>query len=193
MKGNEALLALVRAFAEADFPYMVVGSYSSNFFGIPRSTKDADIVVHASSEKWVEFPKILPDGVELDDQMSFEMVNSTRREILRIRDSVFEIELFRLSEDAHDQARFARRRREEILPGEFVYLPSPEDVIVQKLRWSAAAKRPKDFSDVVAVMQVQGNRLDWAYIEKWCGEHGTLGILAQAKVEAAPAWEDDLE
>jgi hypothetical protein len=41
-------------------------------------------------------------------------------------------------------------------------------------------------------MAVQGKRtLDWPYIEKWCASHGTLEVLAQAKAEAALAWEDD--
>ena len=184
MKGNDAVFALVRAFDQAGFPYMVVGSYSSNFYGVPRSTKDADMVVHLSAKNWADLPSVLPAGIVIDDQMGFEMVTSTRREILRIPGSAFEIELFRLSHDPHDQARFRRRRPEEIFPGVSVYLPSPEDVIIQKLRWSAAAKRPKDFSDVVAVLQVQGNGLEWDYIRKWCGEHGTLGVLDKARKEA---------
>ena len=46
MNGTDALLALTRAFEDAGLPYMIVGSYSSNFYGIPRSTKDADLVVN---------------------------------------------------------------------------------------------------------------------------------------------------
>lgn len=192
MKGTDSLLSLIAAFAREQIPYMIVGSYSSNFYGIPRSTKDADLVVHLGSSEWAKLPEVLPDGIELDDQMSFEMVTSTRRELLRVKDSLFQIELFRLSEDAHDQARFARRHKVEIFPGAEVFLPSAEDVIVQKLRWSLGAKRPKDFADAVAVMQVQGKALDWSYIETWCAEHGTLEVLAEAKEAATPAWEDDV-
>ena len=191
MSGTESLLELVTVFELSDIPYMIVGSYSSNFYGIPRSTKDADLVVHLPSPEWAKLPGLLPDGIEMDDQMSFEMVTSTRRELLRVRDSLFQIELFRLSDDLHDRSRFERRRKVEIFPGVEVFLPTAEDVIVQKLRWSLGAKRPKDFADVVAVMQVQGRLLDWPYIEEWCADHGTLEVLAQAKAEAALAWEDD--
>ena len=191
MTGTESLLELVAAFENAGIPYMIVGSYSSNFYGIPRSTMDADLVVHLPSAGWAKLPGILPDGIEMDDQMSFEMVTSTRRELLRVKDSLFQIELFRLSDDSHDRSRFERRRRVEIFPAVELFLPTAEDVIVQKLRWSLGAKRPKDFADVVAVMQVQGRALDWTYIEKWCAAHGTLEVLAQAKAEAALAWEDD--
>ncbi len=47
----------------------------------------------------------------------------------------------------------------------------------------------KNGDDAVAV---QGKRaLDWPDIEKWCADHDTLGVLAQAKAEAALAWEDE--
>lgn len=57
---------------------------------------------------------------------------------------------------------------------------------------AAVGRRSKDFDDVVAVIGVQGEAaLDWAYIGKWCAEHGTLELLAEAKVAATPAGESD--
>lgn len=191
MSGTDSLLKLVAAFDAADVPYMIVGSYSSNFYGIPRMTKDADLVVHLDGRGWQTLPDLLPEGIELEEQMGFEMVTATHRELLRVKDSLFQIELFRLSDDAHDRMRFDRRIRQSIFPGVNVSLPTAEDVIIQKLRWSHGAKRPKDYADTVAVMQVQGPSLDWPYIEQWCGAHGTLEVLAEAKAEAAVVWEAD--
>lgn len=191
MTGTQSLLLLLDAFAAKDIPYMVVGSYSSNFYGIPRSTKDADLVVHLSNQDWSNLPAILPEGMHLDEQMGFEMVTSSRREIVRITGSPFHIELFRLTDDDHDRSRFERRMNLEIFPGRHVQLPTAEDVIVQKIRWSAVAKRPKDYADTVSVMKMQGAaKLDWPYIEKWCTFHNTMEILAQAKAEASAAWDD---
>lgn len=191
MTGTDSLLKLVAAFEAAGVPYMIVGSYSSNFYGIPRMTKDADLVVHLDAQGWRTLPALLPDGIELEEQMGFEMVTATQRELLRVKDSLFQIELFRLSDDAHDRMRFDRRIRQTIFPGVAVSLPTAEDVIIQKLRWSRGAKRPKDFADTVAVMQVQGESLDWPYIEHWCAQHGTLEVLAEAKTEASVVWEAD--
>lgn len=154
-------------------------------------TKDADVVVNLPSSGWSKLPSLLPEGIEMEDLMGFEMVTATRRELLRVKDSLFQIELFRLSEDAHDQSRFQCRLRQPIFQDVDVSLPTAEDVIIQKLRWSRGAKRPKDFADAVAVMQVQGKSLDWPYIERWCAEHGTLDVLAEAKAEASVVWEAD--
>ena len=45
MTGNEAVLQTVSALDECRIPYMLVGSYSTNVYGIPRSTEDADLVI----------------------------------------------------------------------------------------------------------------------------------------------------
>lgn len=191
MKGTEALLALTAVLDQAEAAYMIVGSYSSNFYGIPRSTKDADLVVSMDAEAWKRMEKLLPDELELESQTGFEMVTSTRKDLIRVKGNPFEIELFHLSRDDHDRERFARRRQVEIAPGIAVFLPTAEDVIVQKMRWCKGANRAKDFSDTVAVMQVQGKALDWAYIESWCEKHGTLDVLAQAKAEASLVWDEE--
>lgn len=192
MSGTDSLLALLRAFDRHEIPYMVVGSYSSNFYGMPRMTKDADVVVHLPSADWAKVPDILPEGISMQDQMSFEMVTATRREILQVEGSRFEIELFRLSDDPHDKARFGRRKRLEIFPESWVCLPAAEDVIVQKVRWSKSAKRGKDYDDVVAVMATLGpDGLDWDYIRKWCVRHETLGLLEDARLQASEVWDPD--
>jgi hypothetical protein len=41
-------------------------------------------------------------------------------------------------------------------------------------------------------MHVQGPaRLDWPYIKEWRGKHETLDLLAEAKADAAFAWENE--
>jgi len=188
--GEDAVAALLDILNREGVPYMIVGSFSSNRYGVPRATHDADFVLGAEGIQWMKHLSDLPDGFELDPQASFEMVTATNRRIIEIPSLPFTIELFELSSDEHDQLRFSRRRKLTLL-GRDAYLPTAEDVIIQKLRWSRGAKRAKDFADVVAVLQVQGpDHLDWPYIEAWCARHQTLDLLEEAKTEATPAWED---
>ena len=192
--GEEAVGLLLDALNGLGLDYMVVGSFSSNRYGVPRATKDADFVLRIVAAEREKLFAALPAAFRVDPQVSFEMVTGTWRQIILIPEIPFTIELFELSQDPHDQSRFARRRKLTLLARES-WLPTPEDVIVQKLRWCKGAKRGKDFDDTVAVMGVQGEKsLDWPYIEKWCAEHGTLDVLAEAKAEAAVVWEaDELE
>jgi hypothetical protein len=189
--GEEAVGALLDALNKLGIEYMVVGSFSSNRYGVPRATKDADFVLKVIAVQKEELYAALSPSFRVDPQASFEMVTGTWRQIIEIPEIPFMIELFELSPDLHDQSRFARRTKLTLLARD-AWLPTPEDVIIQKLRWSHGAKRSKDFDDVVAVMAVQGEAgLDWSYIEHWCKEHGTMDLLAEAKAEAAQVWELD--
>lgn len=190
-QGEDAVGILLDALNGLGLDYMVVGSFSSNRYGVPRATKDADFVLRIVAAERERLFASLPDAFKVDPQVSFEMVTGTWRQIIEVPEIPFTIELFELSADSHDLSRFSRRRKLTLLSRES-WLPTAEDVIVQKLRWSKGAKRSKDFDDAVSVMGVQGNtKLDWPYIEKWCAEHGTLEVLAEAKAEAAVVWEDD--
>ena len=61
---------------------------------------------------------------------------------------------------------------------------TPEAIVIQKLRRSRGGKRSKDYDDAKNVIAIQHLALDWPYIERWCGEHGTLELLDKAKREA---------
>lgn len=177
MTAEESLtLQVVDAVTAAGIPYMLVGSFASNFHGIPRSTKDADFVIQLEGGVGTGFAARLGADFILDPQLSFETVTGTFRQFIRHRQSAFKVELFLLSQDAHDQMRFSRRR-EELLFGRKVWLLTAEDVIVSKLRWA----RSKDRDDVRNVLAVQQSRLDWSYLESWCRLHGTLALLEEIR------------
>jgi len=78
--------------------------------------------------------------------------------------------------DPHDQERFRRRKRHAFMGGH-AYLPSPEDVPVQMMRWYSRAKRPKDPDDIKSVLGVQHGNLDLPYIRQWTAQHGTRDLL----------------
>jgi hypothetical protein len=90
----------------------------------------------------------------------------------------FTIEVFELSVDPHDRERFRRRMRAE-LHGHPAFLPSPEDVVVTKLRWARRARRTKDMEDLKNVVGVQRGFLDLTYIRTWCDQHGTRELFEQ--------------
>lgn len=54
-----------------------------------------------------------------------------------------------------------------------------EDVVIQELRWT----RCKDLDDVVNLLTVSGGILDWDYLRRWTGAHGTTGLLEQLRQE----------
>lgn len=185
--GNAAAARVIDAFNTLGIEFFLAGSYSSNYYGIPRATQDADFVAVLSNNIGALSRHLGPE-FELDPQTSFEGITGTLRDIFLVPTIPFKIEVFHLSDDAHDQSRFARRRKvvDEMLARE-VYIPSVEDVIVTKLRWEKRGKRGKDGNDVRDVIAVQGDEaLDWDYIHWWTAEHGTRELLDEIRASIPP-------
>ncbi len=176
MSSLDAVGAVIDVLNSQGIPYLVTGSLASNVYGVPRSTKDADFVVQLEGRSVSEIFTTLAGQFILDPQMSFETVTGTTRQVLRTPDHAFVIELFDLSQDAHDQSRFSRRVLVHTM-GRDAYLPTPEDVIITKLLWYHRQHRNKDLDDARNVLATQQKRLDWAYLERWCSAHGTMHLL----------------
>ena len=62
------------------------------------------------------------------------------------------------------------------------YLPSPEDAILQKIRWFERSGRVSDrqWSDVVGMLNAQGKRIDFAYMRDWAVKLGLSELLERA-------------
>ena len=181
MSGNEATLAVIEVLDSLAIPYVLVGSFASNIYGVDRATGDSDLVIELRDASLGDlFRRLLP-AIRFDPQMGFETVTMTRKHVAQVVGSSFQIELFQLSEDPHDRERF-RRRCEVQLGGRPVQVLSLEDVIVTKLRWA----RPKDREDLRAVIAVQDGKIDWDDVHLWAERHGTTHLLDEIRRSIPP-------
>lgn len=185
MTPHPAVEQVIDALNAEGLPYMLVGSLSSMFYGIPRSTVDADFVIQLSDRPLKSVISRLPMAFHLNPQMEFETATGTVKNVLKVQNTDFIIELFRLSSDPHDQSRFQRRIKVNYF-GRDVWLPTAEDVILTKARWM----RNKDHDDIRDVISVQGKRLDWSYIDHWANLHDTIETLHKLR-DSAPRFDDE--
>jgi hypothetical protein len=185
MTSTEAVLKVIDALEDCGFPNMLVGSNSSNAYGIPRSTQDADFVIELGEKSILELARWLAPSIRIDPQVSFETVTMSRRYVADVVGTPFKIEFFLLNDDPYDQERFLRRRRVSSL-GREVWMPTAEDVIVTKLHWALLANRSKDRDDVHDVIAVQRDRIDWDYVHRWCDQHGTRAMLDEIRRSIPP-------
>lgn len=174
----DELAAAVAGACDAEgVPYMVTGAIATGLYGSPRSTADVDVVVDVADPTGL--PRIaarLAPVVTFDPQYQFDTLTFGNRLIGTTHgEPPVMVELFVLFDDAFVREQFSRRRQRFVATiGRPVMVPTPEDVIVQKLRWA----RGKDIDDVRDVLAVQGVRaLDMDYVRGWCERHGTSAAL----------------
>lgn len=177
----------MRVLDAAGVPYMATGSLVSSLQGEPRATHDIDLVVSITSEAagalLAAFPA--PDYY-LDQHAVVDAL--TRRDMFNLLDVVGgdKVDFWMLTDDAYDQARFARRQREE-LGDVTIYVSAPEDTILQKLRWSKmSGGSDKQFGDAIRVYEIQFGRLDLNYILHWVGVLGVEDSWLRLQRAARP-------
>jgi hypothetical protein len=185
MNTDEFVLAVIDYLNAHDVPYMLVGSLATNVYCVPRSTEDGDIVLQSNVVRFAQELRRVRPRIYFDPQIGFESVTATKKIVLQTEEHGFEIELFELSDDAHDQERFSRRVLVETM-GRKVWVADLEDMIITKLRWSQHAGREKDISDARNLIGVQLEHIDWPYVESWCERHGTRELLDRLRQEATP-------
>jgi hypothetical protein len=185
---NEAeIIALVaKRFEELKIPYYIGGAVASIIHGEERFTKDADIVIRILPVHIKKFVQ----AFETDFVVSEDMVRDslTRRYAFNIIhiDTAYKIDLYPISdEDEMELAAFARRQRRDIGTGE-IWLAAAEDVVLAKLRWfrKGGEVSEKQWRDVLGVLKVQGENLDFAYLEQMAARFGLADLLKQALEDA---------
>lgn len=107
MDGLQATLVMIDLLEELRVAYMLVGSFSSNFYGIPRQTQDADFVVEVHTDTITRIADRFRPPLRMERQLSFETITMTVRNIVHVDGSAFKIELFHLNDGDFAQARFA--------------------------------------------------------------------------------------
>lgn len=148
---------------------MITGAWSVIYYGRPRASHDIDFVVDLKLE---DIKKVLRAFQILSPDFSFE--KEAIKEAIKSK-SIFQVfhlptmlkfDCWLLTNDPFDQSRFSRRKRIKLL-GQFMFIASSEDTILQKLRWYKKARIEKHLIDAAFVYQVQENNLDKKYLELW--------------------------
>jgi hypothetical protein len=168
MSQQELLTRVLLFLSENRIDYMTTGSVVSSIQGEPRATHDIDIVVDLKKEGIGPLANTFPPPrYYLSTDAAKEAVVKKSMFNLLDTDTGDKVDFWLLTNDPFDQQRF-KRRYEEILPGFSLFVSSPEDTILMKLRWSVlSGGSQKQFDDARSVYELQFENLDLAYLQEW--------------------------
>jgi hypothetical protein len=180
VNAHDAAFAMVEVLNQRGVSYVLVGALASMYYAMSRTTQDADFVVQLGTIQLSEIVRQLGSGFRLSHQTEFELFTAGTLFVVTHDKSPVRLDVFLLSSDPFAQKMFARRKLVQML-GHEVCIPTPEDIVIQKLRW----QRAKDLLDVRDVIAVQEGNLDWPYVERWCDAHGTRSALDKVRADVA--------
>src|SRR5947209_1712733 len=127
---------VVQALEDIGVPYLIGGSLASAHFGIPRSTRDVDLMADLRLEHVAPLVDALQDEFYIDADMVDEAIRQKSSFNVIHLETLYKVDVFLPAAHPWPAAELARRRVETIDTGaEFVRLhfSSPEDTVLHKL------------------------------------------------------------
>lgn len=174
----EIVLEMLQLLDEQEIDYLLVGAIATGAWAVPRSTTDVDFVLAAPAAEVDRLLSKLPAPYQAEPQSLLEPFTGTMRWVIGVEGTEFKVEIFMQGSDPHHREERERKRLIHLTTLKRVaWIPTAEDIVIQKLRWG----RKKDLQDVDDILTVQGNALDFSYVERWCREHGTLVRLEEIR------------
>lgn len=164
--------------------YLVGGSLASSFSGEPRSTLDVDLVVDLAEEHVESFVAALGDAFHADAVALRRAVREKSSTNLIHMPTSIKVDLFVMGGSVLDAEQMDRRHRLTVRsdPDRYLYVYTPEDILLQKLRWFRMGNETSDrqWRDILGIVTVQSGNLDGAYLEQRAQTLGVTDLLRRA-------------
>ncbi len=179
---RDFVCSVIETLESLGFVYFIGGSFASIYYGEMRTTQDIDIAVVLPLEEATRFVQAFQ---ALDYYVYLEMIVDAfiHKQPFNVIDaeSGYKADIFLVDPDEPtdlERSAMARRRREVYDPdtGAETYLYAPEDVIIYKLKYYLSGRIDKHLRDIAAMLMVQGDLLDFDYLERWATRIGAAEL-----------------
>lgn len=169
-------------------PYLIGGSIASSILGEPRATLDVYVVVDLQLFHVPPLLQVMTGEFFIDEMMVREAIKRKSSFNIIHLESMQKVDIFVLSNQPLAQIEMQRRQQLVITqnPDKLAWIASAEDIILQKLIWYRLGNKVSDrqWRDVLGVLKVQADKLDFNYLAQWGETLQLEDLLAQALQEA---------
>jgi len=168
----DVVLRLVDVCEELAVPYAIGGAVATSFWGVPRTTQDADFLVAVPSVVYQRLSDALNlRGFEIEQPAGPQSVTVValleqvrRDKFMTLSCRATSVELF--VPVVPLQQSILKRAVGRLFHGRTIRVTTAEDLILLKM----AFHRQKDLQDIKGILHVQKGHLDIPYLRRWSAE-----------------------
>ncbi len=181
----ETAIEIAHLFEQLGIPYYLAGSLASSIHGVPRATRDIDVVADISTAQVDPCCRALGDDFYVDrETVARAVLHRGHFNVVQL-DSMLKVYVFL----PVDRVRFAQELRRSRVTGagtDALRVASAEDTILAKLDWFRLGGEVSDrqWSDVVGVIRIQQETLDLGYLNAQAIARGLERLLEKAVDQA---------
>ncbi len=177
---------LHQLFESINIPYYVSGGVASSIHGEARSTRDLDLVVQVQVSQVDLLVQTLEAAGFYCPAGAVEDIKLGRERTLSIThtETIANADLIVMDGSPFAETQMSRRKLLDMEGMPRFWIASPEDMVLQKLLWGRASRSEKQWRDVLGILKLQGDNLDYGYLTQWAERLGLVDALSQALTEA---------
>lgn len=185
----ETAAMVAQVFEQIGVPYFIAGSVASSVYGFPRATQDVDFVAAIELKHVPLLVAKLESEFYVDGEAVREAVEKENSFNIVRWDTMDKVDIFVRRLEGFFRSEFERRQPITVeMHGQEItlHIASPEDTLLHKLVWfrQSGEVSKHQWVDIVGILKVQGDKLDWAYLLKWASELGIADLLSEVENEA---------
>lgn len=175
----EVLKTVIERLNKANIPYMITGSMATNYYSVPRMTRDIDIVVELEGENIGKLYNLFKDDFYIDEEMIKDAVRREDTFNVIHNDTIVKVDFIIRKKSEYRELEFSRQREANI-EGVSMRIAAPEDMILSKLYWAKDSRSEMQLKDVRTMLD-HVEELDTEYIKKWIEKLGLQEIYGEVK------------
>ena len=145
--------------------YMLSGSIALNNYTIPRMTIDIDIVIRLHEENLQDFLSIFDENYYVNKDVVKEETKRLGMFNAIDHETGFKVDFILRKNSEYRKHEFSRRKKVQITDF-YVWIVSPEDLVISKIEWIQRVQSDKQVSDIGNLLAMPG--LDKDYVTDWC-------------------------
>jgi hypothetical protein len=169
--------------------YSIGGSLAGSFAGEPRATLDIDIVIDLDSTRISDLVRAMEPEFYIDEHALRRAVEERGTTNAIHQSTSVKVDFFVAGGTPLDATLLQRRIAVTPFEGDTqrLWVHSPEDILLQKLRWfkRGGGVSDRQWRDVLAIVRAQAGRLDRNYLRAGAARLEVVDLLERASSDLA--------
>jgi len=177
---------LHQIFESMKIAYYVSGGVAASLHGEPRSTRDLDLVIEIQPEAIDLLVTTLEQARYYCPAGAVEGLKQRKENVLNITntETIANADIYISDVSAFSSSQMERRQLIDTEGMPKFWVASAEDTILQKLRWGKTSQSEKQWRDVLGILKLQAENLDYGYLAQWAESLDLIDDFSQALTQA---------
>ncbi len=177
---------LHQIFESINISYYVSGGVASSIHGEPRSTRDLDLVIEVQVNQIDLLVTTLEAAGYYCPVGAVENLQRGQEQMLNIThtETIANADLYIADSTPFGRSQMARRILPDLDGISPFWVATAEDMILQKLLWGKGSQSEKQWRDVLGILKLQAQNLDYVYLTEWAEHLNLVDVLSQALSES---------